>query len=163
MKKHYLTLLLTILLAMTASAQTSTESKSLAEIISSGKAGDFYTITDELVGVYVPPRLKNVVFAKDNNNHASKSEPTQAQITAKKVYDDVDEFDQSNWIKILFPTGYDASAYEGKKITNKYKSKICRISKTVFLIPVTESSFRSLPAPISRTLLATAFCSFVCA
>lgn len=103
---------------MAASAQTSTESKSLAEIISSGKAGDFYTITDELVGVYVPPRLKNVVFAKDNNNHASKSEPTQAQITAKKVYDDVEEFDQSNWIKILFPTGYDASAYEGKKITN---------------------------------------------
>ncbi len=117
MKKFYLSIL-TILLAMTASAQTSTESKSLAEIISSGKAGDFYTITDELVGVYVPPRLKNVVFAKDNNNHASKSEPTQAQITAKKVYDDVDEFDQSNWIKILFPTGYDASAYEGKKITN---------------------------------------------
>ncbi len=117
MKKFYLSLL-TILLALAASAQTSTESKSLAEIINSGKAGDFYTITDELVGVYVPPRLKNVVFAKDNNNHASKSAPTPAQINAHKVYDDVEDFDQSNWIKILFPTGYDASAYEGKKITN---------------------------------------------
>lgn len=117
MKKFYLSIL-TILLALSASAQTTTEAKSLAEIINSGKAGDFYTITDELVGVYVPPRLKNVVFAKDNNNHASKSEPSAAQIASGKIYDHVNDFDQSNWIKILFPNGYDASAYEGKKITN---------------------------------------------
>ena len=117
MKKFYLSIL-TILLAVSASAQTTTDAKSLAEIINSGKAGDFYTITDELVGVYVPPRLKNVVFAKDNNNHASKSAPSAAQIASGKIYDHVNDFDQSNWIKILFPNGYDASAYEGKKITN---------------------------------------------
>lgn len=117
MKKHYLTLLLTILLAMSASAQTAT-SKSLKDIIDTGKQGATYMITDELVGVYVPPRYKNVVFAKDNNNCYDPSQPTSAQTTNGKIYDNINEFDQSNWVKIYFPSGYDASAYEGKRITN---------------------------------------------
>ena len=103
---------------MSASAQTAT-SKSLKDIIDTGKQGATYMITDELVGVYVPPRYKNVVFAKDNNNNVNKSEPNDAQVANGKMYDNFDDFDQSNWIKILFPVGYDASAYEGKEITGR--------------------------------------------
>lgn len=102
---------------MAASAETVT-SMSLEDIISQGETGKLYTITNELVGVYVPPHFKNVVFAKDNNASVKKSEPTAAQVASDKIYDNVNDFDQSNWIKILFPIGYDASAYEGKKITN---------------------------------------------
>ena len=116
MKKFYLCIL-TILLAMAASAQT-TNQKSLYDIIKSGKASTVYKITDELVGVYVPPRHKNVVFAKDNNNSYEKSNPSASQTTNGKIYDLVSNFDQSNWIKIYFPEGCDASAYAGKKITN---------------------------------------------
>ena len=116
MKKFYLSIL-TILLAVAASAETVT-SMSLEDIISQGETGKLYTITNELVGVYVPPRYKNVVFAKDNNASVKKSTPTDTQISSNKIYDNVNDFDQSNWIKILFPAGYDASAYEGKKITN---------------------------------------------
>lgn len=124
MKKHYLTLLLTILLAVAASAQESKGTTpddptpmSLGGIILNGTKGDFYTITHKLYGVYVPPHFKNVVFAKDNNNNVNKSEPTD--YPSNKIYDNFDDFDQSNWIKILFPTGYDASAYEGKEITSR--------------------------------------------
>lgn len=92
---------------------------SLGGIILNGTKGDFYTITHKLYGVYVPPRYKNVVFAKDNNNNVNKSEPTDAQVANDKLYDNFDDFDQSNWIKILFPVGYDASAYEGKEITGR--------------------------------------------
>ena len=126
MNKHYLTLLLTILLAVSASAQESKGTTpddptpmSLGGIILNGTKGDFYTITHKLYGVYVPPRYKNVVFAKDNNNNVNKSEPTDAQVANDKMYDNFDDFDQSNWIKILFPVGYDASAYEGKEITGR--------------------------------------------
>ena len=118
MKKHYFTLLLTILLAVAASAETVT-SMSLGGIILNGTKGDFYTITNKLYGVYVPPRLKNVVFAKDNNNNVNKSEATEDQVANNKLYDNFNDFDQSNWIKILFPVGYDASAYEGKEITGR--------------------------------------------
>lgn len=100
---------------MSASAQ---EQKSLHDIIMYGKSGEIYTITDALTGVYVPPRYKNVVFAKDNNNHYQKSAPTQAQLDSRKIYDHVENFDQSNWVKILFPKNYDASGYQGKVITN---------------------------------------------
>ncbi len=123
MKKFYLSIL-TILLAVSASAQESKGTTpddptpmSLGGIILNGTKGDFYTITHKLYGVYVPPRYKNVVFAKDNNNNVNKSEPTDAQVANDKMYDNFDDFDQSNWIKILFPVGYDASAYEGKEIT----------------------------------------------
>lgn len=114
MKKFYI-LATTILLAATASAQ---QQKSLKDIVMYGKSGDIYTISDNLVGVYVPPRYKNVVFAKDNNNHYQKSAPTQAQVNNYRLYDIASAFDQSNWIKILFPRGYDASQYEGKVISN---------------------------------------------
>lgn len=116
MKKHYLTLLLTILLAVAASAQTVTN-MSLGGIVLNGTKGDFYTITNRLYGVYVPPRYKNVVFAKDNNNNVNKSDPTD--YPSDKIYDNYDDFDQSNWIQILFPEGTDASGFAGKEIPNR--------------------------------------------
>ena len=116
MKKFYLSIL-TILLAVAASAQEP-QAQALAQIIKTGTRGNIYKIGSTLVGVYVPPRYKNVVFAKDiNNSSVSYSEPTDAQIANDKIYDNVEDFDQSNWIKIYFPEGYDASAYEGKRIT----------------------------------------------
>lgn len=118
MKKFYLSIL-TILLAMAASAQTP-QPQALATIIKNGTRGDIYNIGSTLVGVYVPPRYKNVVFAKDiNNSSVSFSEPSPAQDQEGKIYDNYQNFDQSNWIKIYFPEGYDASAYEGKRITGR--------------------------------------------
>ena len=116
MKKFYLSIL-TILLAVAASAQTPT-SVTLEQLINQGETGNTYTITDELLGVYVPPHFSNVIFAKDENHHVAKSEPSASQIANHKVYDDVASFDQSNWIKILFPQGFDASIYKDKILTN---------------------------------------------
>lgn len=101
-------------LATAASAQTR---MSLGGIIMNGNRGDFYEINHELVGVYVPRHYPNVVFATDNwNNSVSKTEPTEEQ----KLYDHNEDFDQSNWIKILFPENYDANQYMGKIINNIY-------------------------------------------
>ena len=114
MKKFYLSIL-TILLAVAASAQTATN-MSLGGIVLNGTKGEFYTITNKLYGVYVPPRYKNVVFARDNNNNVNKSDP--ADYPSDKIYDNVADFDQSNWIQILFPEGTDASGFAGKEIPN---------------------------------------------
>ena len=84
----------------------------------SGKSGSTYKVTNKLYGVYVPPRYPNVVFAKDNDSSVGPSEPSEEQTASGKIYDLVDNFDQSNWVKILFPVGYDASAYEGKEINS---------------------------------------------
>lgn len=112
MKKFYLSIL-TILLAVSASAQTPPQ-KSLANIIFSGEKSTVYTIYNTLYGVYVPPRYKNVVFAKDNKSSVGPSDPTD--YPNDMIYDNVVDFDQSNWVKIYFPVGYDASAYAGKEI-----------------------------------------------
>ncbi|MBO6227256.1 MAG: hypothetical protein J6N68_06285, partial [Shewanella sp.] len=97
MKKHYLTLIVMLALATVASAQTP-PSKQLRDIISTGKLDDFFTVSNTLVGVYVPPRYKNVVFAKDKNNNTSvsRSTPSDEQVAADVVYDKVGEFSQSN-------------------------------------------------------------------
>lgn len=114
MKKIYL-LATTILLAVTASAQTR---MSLGGIILNGEQGEIYTVSNKLIGVYVPPHYRNVIFAKDKNQSTSKSAPTDAQVQNNKIYDNAENFDQSNWVKILFPTGYDASQFEGEELTN---------------------------------------------
>ena len=67
--------------------------------------------------MYVSPRYKNVVFAKDNKANPHQSRPNEDQIFDEQVYDNYAEFDQSNWIQILFPNGYDASSFQGKQIT----------------------------------------------
>ena len=114
MKKFYLSIL-TILLAVAASAQTPPQ-MSLANIIFRGEKSTVYTITNKLYGVYVPPRYPNVLFAKDNKSSVGPSEPTDAQVANGKIYDNVEDFDQSNWVKIYFPVGKDASDYAGKEI-----------------------------------------------
>lgn len=123
MKKFYLSIL-TILLAVSASAQTQSGESvddaitmSLAGIINTGTKSKFYTLTNKLYGVYVPPRFPNVLFAKDNNKNINKSDP--ADYPSNKIYDNVDNFDQSNWIKLLFPTNEVASNYVGKEIKGR--------------------------------------------
>ena len=121
MNKHYFTLLLTILLAVSASAQTAPIEKTLRNIILSSHeegegVGEIYTITGKLYGVYVPPRYKHIVFAKDNKQNVNPSTPSDEQIEDDIVYDNYRSFDQSNWIQLLFPEGTDASAFVGKEI-----------------------------------------------
>lgn len=113
MKKLYITLLLLAAVGITTFAQPSFPN-TLSGIINQGKSGNSYTIKDNLVGVYVPPRYKNVLFAKDYNNYANPSTPAEGQ----PLYDERDghKFDQSNWVKIVFPDGSDVSSLAGTVI-----------------------------------------------
>lgn len=121
MKKFYLSIL-TILLAVSASAQTAPIEKTLRNIILSSHeegegVGEIYTITGKLYGIYVPPHYKNVVFAKDNKQNVNPSSPTDEQLEDEIVYDtNYKQFDQSNWIQLYFPVGTDASGFVGKEI-----------------------------------------------
>lgn len=117
MKKFYLSIL-TILLALSASAQDNRPTWTLRGIIENGERDSYYTVKDSLIGVYVPPRFTNVIYAKDKNRSANRSKPSEIQTTYNNIYDLPSTFDQSNWVKILFPVGYNASAFEGKELTN---------------------------------------------
>ena len=134
MKKFYTTLLMIAAMAGVAVAQ---ETMSLKDIISFGQLSEIYTIENDLIGVYAPPHYPRVIFAKDADEYANRSQPTQEQYNAnpKKLYDEangyfetyvddfgytverwVGSFDQSNWVKIALPEGADAKYLEGKII-----------------------------------------------
>ena len=137
MKKFYTTLFMIAALAGVAVAQDNVQTMTLNDIITTGRLSEFYTIENDLIGVYAPPHFPRVIFAKDANEYANRSEPTQEQYNAnpKKLYDEanghfetyVDEFgytverwvgsfDQSNWVKIALPEGADAKYLEGNII-----------------------------------------------
>ena len=124
MKRFYLVILLLTAITTLAGAQ---DKWNLAKIISDGKSGEFYTIRNDLVGVYCPPHHTNTIFAKDDNEYGNKSHPTQEQVEANHLYDEKDgyfddwdewvgTFDQSNWVKIALPEGVDGNQYVGKII-----------------------------------------------
>ena len=137
MKKFYTTLLMIAAMAGVAVAQENVQTMTLNDIITTGQLSEFYTIENELVGVYAPPHYPRVIFAKDANEYANRSEPTKEQYNAnpKRLYDERDgffetyeddfgytverwvgTFDQSNWVKIALPEGADAKYLEGKVI-----------------------------------------------
>ena len=137
MKKFYTTLLMIAAMAGVAVAQENVQTMTLNDIITTGQLSEFYTIENDLIGVYAPPHYPRVIFAKDANEYANRSEPTKEQYNAnpKRLYDErngffetyVDEFgytverwvgtfDQSNWVKIALPEGADAKYLEGKII-----------------------------------------------
>ncbi len=137
MKKFYTTLLMIAALAGVAIAQDNVQTMTLNDIITTGQLSEFYTIENDLIGVYAPPHYPRVIFAKDANEYANPSEPTQEQYNAnpKRLYDEADgyfetyvddfgytverwvgSFDQSNWVKIALPEGADAKYLEGKII-----------------------------------------------
>ena len=129
MKKFYTLFLTTILLAMSASAQT-TPRYTLADLITEGESGKFYTIDEDLLAVYVSEVYPNVIFAKDDNAYAAYSQPTEDQYNNGKLYDERNgyfdqwgdwygTFDQSNWVKIVLPEGMSAEAYRGKYIKSR--------------------------------------------
>lgn len=127
MKKLYTTLFSLALLATswsTAAGAGDVPSMSLRSIIQTGTAGEYYTVSDALTGVYVSPLFKNVLWAKDDNRNLNKSVPTDDQIANHHLYDAYDatqgttEMDQSNWVKIVFPAGYDATPCVGHKVSN---------------------------------------------
>ena len=137
MKKFYTTLLMIAAMAGVAVAQENVQTMTLNDIITTGQLSEFYTIENDLVGVYAPPHYPRVIFAKDANEYANRSEPTKEQYNAnpKRLYDERDgffetyedefgytverwvgTFDQSNWVKIALPEGADAKYLEGKII-----------------------------------------------
>lgn len=120
-----------------AVAQDNVQTMPLKDIISFGQLSEFYTIENDLIGVYAPPHYPRVIFAKDADEYANRSEPTKEQYNAnpRRLYDERDgcfetyqdefgytverwvgTFDQSNWIKIALPEGADAKYLEGKII-----------------------------------------------
>lgn len=137
MKKFYTTLLMIAAMAGVAVAQENVQTMTLNDIITTGQLSEFYTIENDLIGVYAPPQYPRVIFAKDANEYANRSEPTKEQYNAnpKRLYDERDgffetyeddfgytverwvgTFDQSNWVKIALPEGADAKYLEGKVI-----------------------------------------------
>ncbi len=123
MKNLYITIT-AILLAVSASAQ---DEKTLADLVASGKSGEYYMISDRLQCVYIPTHHTNVIFVKDDNNYSGKSKPTEEQYNNHKLYDEKDgvmgadnkwtgTFDQSNWMKLVFPEGTDFSDKVGRYI-----------------------------------------------
>ncbi len=124
-------------MAGVAVAQENVQTMTLNDIITTGQLSEFYTIENDLIGVYAPPQYPRVIFAKDANEYANRSEPTKEQYNAnpKRLYDERDgffetyeddfgytverwvgTFDQSNWVKIALPEGADAKYLEGKVI-----------------------------------------------
>lgn len=124
-------------LVCVAVAQDNVQTMPLKDIISFGQLSEFYTIENDLIGVYAPPHYPRVIFAKDADEYANRSEPTKEQYNAnpRRLYDERDgcfetyqdefgytverwvgTFDQSNWIKIALPEGSDAKYLEGKII-----------------------------------------------
>lgn len=85
----------------------------LADIEENGVDSLTYTVSDNLTGVYADTHQSNVLYAKDDNNSIDKSEP----ITGQTICDNVDDFDQSNWVKICLPAETKAANYVGKSIT----------------------------------------------
>ena len=137
MKKFYTTLLMIAAMAGVAVAQENVQTMTLNDIITTGQLSEFYTIETDLIGVYAPPHYPRVIFAKDVDEYANRSEPTKEQYNAnpKRLYDERDgffetyedefgytverwvgTFDQSNWVKIALPEGADAKYLEGKII-----------------------------------------------
>lgn len=137
MKRFYTTLLMITALVGVAVAQDNVQTMPLKDIISFGQLSEFYTIENDLIGVYAPPHYPRVIFAKDADEYANRSEPTKEQYNAnpRRLYDERDgcfetyqdefgytverwvgTFDQSNWIKIALPEGADAKYLEGKII-----------------------------------------------
>ena len=137
MKRFYTTLLMITALVGVAVAQDNVQTMPLKDIISFGQLSEFYTIENDLIGVYAPPHHPRVIFAKDVDEYANRSEPTKEQYNAspRQLYDERDgffetyvdgfgytverwvgTFDQSNWIKIALPEGADAKYLEGKII-----------------------------------------------
>ena len=137
MKKFHTTLLMIAAMAGVAVAQENVQTMTLNDIITTGQLSEFYTIENDLIGVYAPPQYPRVIFAKDANEYANRSEPTKEQYNAnpKRLYDERDgffetyedefgytverwvgTFDQSNWVKIALPEGADAKYLEGKII-----------------------------------------------
>ena len=81
-------------MAGVAVAQENVQTMTLNDIITTGQLSEFYTIENDLVGVYAPPHYPRVIFAKDANEYANRSEPTKEQYNAnpKRLYDERDGF-----------------------------------------------------------------------
>ena len=94
MKKFYTTLLMIAAMAGVAVAQENVQTMTLNDIITTGQLSEFYTIENDLIGVYAPPHYPRVIFAKDANEYANRSEPTKEQYNAnpKRLYDERDGF-----------------------------------------------------------------------
>ena len=97
------------------------ESVTLAELVADGNTGSKYSISNALRVTYITSDGKTL-WAKDDNQFAGIGHepyvPTAEQIDGGKLYDNVAEMDQSNWISINLPQAVeDRDAYINYTVT----------------------------------------------
>ena len=86
-------------------AAPATEIATLNDLCLNGEANKKYTIKESLRAAY---KKGNTVWFKDDNKFASKDEVVEPQNNFEiqfgdKVWNSKDDFDQSNWIEVVFP------------------------------------------------------------
>ena len=90
------------------------EEITLAQLVATGVVNNEYRISNTLTVGYISSDGKTI-YAKDDNEYALKDQvpfvPTAQQVSSKKLFDDVSEFDQSNWIAINLPEAVDDPDY----------------------------------------------------
>ncbi|MBR5101598.1 MAG: C10 family peptidase, partial [Muribaculaceae bacterium] len=90
------------------------EEVTLAIMIANGTIGNDYSITNPLTVVYVSPDGMTL-YAKDDNEFALQNQvpyvPTTEQVDMDYVFDDVTQFDQSNWVAINLPEAVENPEY----------------------------------------------------
>ncbi len=88
----------------------------LADVIEDGEEGLTYRIIDELTCVYVTADGM-ALYAKDDNGFAHKDEVPYVAAPGQTRYDNFNDFDQSNWVRINLPGKIEVDAYKDKTIT----------------------------------------------
>ena len=95
------------------------EELTLAQLIASGVVNNNYSISNPLTVVYISDDGKTL-YAKDDNEFALRNQvpyvPNAKQVANDYIFDDVNSFDQSNWITINLPQAV-SSSYFNSKIT----------------------------------------------
>ena len=89
------------------------ETKTLADIINDGAVSSAYTIADDIVAVYIAEREPNKVYAKDLGLYSSPVVATGDQIDYVMNVAKLQEadWDQSNWVELVFATADEASQF----------------------------------------------------
>ncbi|MBQ9585107.1 MAG: hypothetical protein IJR20_03795, partial [Muribaculaceae bacterium] len=95
------------------------EEVTLAQLIANGVVNNNYSISNPLTVVHISADGKTL-YAKDNNEFALRNQepyvPSAQQIANDFIFDNVNTFDQSNWIAINLPEAV-SSSYFNSKIT----------------------------------------------
>lgn len=90
------------------------EETTLAGLVANGETGNDYRIVNALTVAYISSDGMTL-YAKDDNEFAMRNQvpyvPTAEQIQQDDIFDNVNDFDQSNWIAINLPSPVDDPDY----------------------------------------------------